>query len=119
MSIDFQAAFVASTELMPDGESWIITLVGRDGTPKVLALTAAAAAVLQSALSSGPGNVQRNLTKRPKTFAVGTGQHQPVVMVRFEQDVPYSISASQAQMLGKELIQAATTVARQPAPTRQ
>jgi hypothetical protein len=119
MAADFNAAFVARTELMADGESWAITLVTKAGAAHTITLTAVAAAALSSALADGTTGAAHGLTKRPHNFAVGTGKHQPVVMIRFEKDVPYGLSASQAQILGRELIEASRVASHILEPTRQ
>lgn len=49
-------------------------------------------------------------TKLPKRFAVGSGKYEPVVLVRFEDDIPYGLSAADALTLGQALIEQSTEV---------
>lgn len=111
MRNDFDAASVTRTELSPDGQSWIVTLVTKAGVQRTLTLTATAAMVLGSALMHERAKADNHLTKRPSEFAVGTGKYEPVVLLRFEDDLPYGLTAAQARLLGQELIEASRTLA--------
>ncbi len=54
------------------------------------------------------------LTKRPKSFAVGTGRFDKFVLVRFEDDAPYALDADDAAELGEALIEQSETMALRP-----
>lgn len=47
----------------------------------------------------------------PDSFSVGRGRHESVVLVRFEDDTPYGLSAAQAAELGEALLEEAETTA--------
>jgi hypothetical protein len=79
------------------GECHTISL-GRD-------VAQALAAVLADAQSEGS-----NLTKIPDNFSVGHGRHEPMVMVRFEDEPAYGLTAAQAVGLGEALIEEAETI---------
>jgi hypothetical protein len=79
------------------GECHTISL-GRD---VVTALTAL--------LAEGPARGS-GLTKIPDNFSVGHGRHEPVVMVRFEDDPAYGLTAEQAVGLGEALIEEAEAI---------
>jgi len=53
-------------------------------------------------------------TKMPKTFSVGTGQFDDVVLIRFEDDVPYALGADEAMELGEALIDQSESLQRRP-----
>lgn len=98
-----------------------ITLGGRGGRECAVSLTpevAAAIARLASefAHQAGPGELP--LTKMPREFAIGSGVHDPVVLVRFENDTPYGLSAETARQLGQALIEEAGQMTSQPVPSR-
>ena len=55
----------------------------------------------------------------PDSFAVGSGRYEQVVLVRFEDDVPYGLRAAEARLLGEALIEQADEMAGAPVLMRQ
>jgi len=117
----------ASTELREtyalDADHLEVVVVGTDGKKATLRLTADTAMSLASVLSefvakSAPPS-QATLTKQPKTFAVGTGRFEPVVLLRFEDDAPYALRPELARELCEALLEASESVMDQPAMTLQ
>ncbi len=51
-----------------------------------------------------------DVTKIPDNFSVGHGRHEPIVMVRFEDEPAYGLTAEQAFGLGEALIEEAETI---------
>lgn len=58
-------------------------------------------------------------TKMPEDFAIGVARYEPIILVQFENDVPYGLTAEQAQRLGKALIAQAKQARVRPPATRQ
>jgi hypothetical protein len=64
-------------------------------------------------------NAAKNLTKIPDRYAVGHGRHEPFVMLRFEDDPAYGLTAEQALNLGEALLDEVETIAKAKYPVRQ
>jgi hypothetical protein len=54
----------------------------------------------------------------PSDFSVGRGRFEQVVLVRFENDVPYALAPAMAAELSRELAEEAADVALTPAAPR-
>ena len=50
----------------------------------------------------------------PKTFAVGTAKYDSVVLVRFENEVPYGLRPKDAMELGHALLEQSEVVEQRP-----
>lgn|SRR6185312_5528744 len=55
-------------------------------------------------------HASEQLTKIPKRYAVGHGRHEPVVMLRFEDEPAYGLSVTQAADLAEALLEEAEAV---------
>jgi hypothetical protein len=75
--------------------------------PDVLAALGAIASELAR---SHPRSLD-TLTKIPNRYAVGHGRHEPVVMLRFEDEAAYGLSVTQAENLAEALLDEAEAVA--------
>jgi hypothetical protein len=111
--------------------------MGKNIVATAVTKTTPANAVIEITLADGSGNTQKicasadvaqtlaqifgdfaqvaqttspPLTKRPSTFAVGTGRYEQLVLIRFENDVPYALCADDAIDLGRALLDQAETV---------
>lgn len=82
-------------------------------------LAAALGQVMGDAARSGRPGGAAALTKLPKEFAVGTGRHESVVLLRFEDDVPYGLTPSAAGELGRALLARSQEARETPARTLQ
>jgi hypothetical protein len=95
-----------------------VVVVGADGKDATLRLTADAAASLATILSEFASKrslgSDATLTKRPKSFAVGTGRFERVVLLRFEDDPPYALRPELAQELCEALVEVSADVSDQP-----
>lgn len=71
---------------------------------------AALVAIASQAVRADATSLGR-LTKIPKRYAVGHGRHEPVVMLRFEDEPAYGLSVAQAEDLAEALLEEAEAVA--------
>jgi len=114
MDVQFKAESIGSTDLAKDG-SLVVRLVDAAGKSSTLSLTPSLARALTSALSdfvaAGGPAAGPTATKLPTEFAVGTGRHERVVLVRFEDDPPYGLDPVLAAELGHALVEQAESVA--------
>jgi len=62
---------------------------------------------------------EHTLTKMPKTFSVGAGRFDNVVLIRFEDDAPYALAADDAMELGEALLEQSESVGLRPAKVFQ
>lgn len=96
-----------------------VVVVGTDGKDAKLCISADTAASLASILSgfAAQSAIRSDavLTKRPKTFAVGTGRFERVVLLRFEDDAPYALRPELARELCEALLETSENVIGQPA----
>lgn len=122
MGNKFNTETILAHKVSESGPSRLeITLGGRGGRECIVTLTPEVAAAIarlagEFAHQAEPGGL--SLTKMPSDFAIGTGLHDPVVLVRFENDTPYGLSAETALQLGQALIKEAGQMAVQPLPSR-
>jgi hypothetical protein len=59
------------------------------------------------------------LTKTPDRYAVGRGKYEPFVLLRFEDEPAYGLTAEQAANLGEALLEEAEAVRATRYPMRQ
>ncbi len=122
MTDKFIAAAITRTQNAADTERIEITFADAKGNLHTVSITAATACSLSSTLgdfavtSRFDGAVA---TKMPREFAVGSGRFEQVVLVRFEDDIPYGLQAVQAAQLGRALVEQAKIISCQPVPHRQ
>lgn len=122
MDNTFDAETIIAHKVPESGPSRLdITLGSRSGRQCIVRLTPEVAAAIarlagEFAHQIVPGGP--SLTKMPSEFAVGSGVHDPVVLVRFENETPYGLSAETAHELGRALIEEAGQVMAQPLSCR-
>jgi hypothetical protein len=117
----------ASTEILQtnaiSADHLEVVVVGPDGRDSKLSLSADAAASLAAILGEFASKTKARsdaaLTKRPKTFAVGTGRYERVVLLRFEDDAPYALHPELARELCEALLEASESIIAEPAPSLQ
>jgi hypothetical protein len=122
MTAKFIAESIARTEVSAETRRLEIAFADAKGRTQTVGVTPAMARALSFALgefakdcpSEGPAP-----TKVPREFAVGTGRYEQVVLVRFEDDVPYALDAEQAERLGRALVDQAEMIADEPVSLRQ
>jgi hypothetical protein len=117
----FSADAVAKTKMRPDGRLEV-TMADRQGRMCTVSMSADVADVLRTALEEtavGGRTAGPRPTKLPTRFAVGTARYEPLVLVRFEDDVAYGLDAPAAARLGTELLEQAESVEVRPPAARQ
>jgi len=122
MAAKFIAESIARTQVSTETRRLEIAFADAEGRTHTVGVTAAMAQALSAALgefanscpSEGPPP-----TKMPREFAVGTGRYEQVVLVRFEDDIPYGLDAAQAKRLGRALVDHAEIIAGEPESLRQ
>ena len=113
MTFNFKAEAIARTENIGDAKRLEITFSDSTGRLETVSITAATARSLSSALQDFAAESHsdgRVATKMPLKFAVGIGQFEQLVLVRFEDDTPYGLETSQAAELGRALVEHAKKV---------
>jgi len=112
MADKFFAELITSSEFDGAGERLEITVSNSTGGSQTLSLGPdALAALAEIVLERAAPHSRERLTKIPKRYAVGHGRHEPFVMLRFEDEPAYGLSASQAADLAEALLEEAETVA--------
>lgn len=119
---EFDAVAIAATNC--DSDRLAVTLASVAGERLTVTLTADVAMAVSRQLAEFASTVEisaRRLTptKMPRGYAIGCGRHEPVVLVRFEDDLPYGFSPREALKLGKALIAEAEELELKPQPLRQ
>lgn len=113
MNAKFEATTITHTDTHAAGID--VTLCDKSGRTTTLVLPRDVARALGAAMSdAGAGWSANGLTKRPRTFSVGTGRHDSVVLVRFDDDVPYGIPAATAVELAAAILDGSEAVERRP-----
>jgi hypothetical protein len=113
---------IVRTHRSADARILEVTFARADGSEQTLRLTVESVASLAGALQDcklAPQLGGPTPTKMPRHFAVGSGRYEQVVLVRFEDDTPYGLSASQASELGQALVEQAETVGASVVMLRQ
>jgi hypothetical protein len=120
---DFKAQSLISTRTKREERRVEMTFVDADGLSQTITLPAAVAADLAPVLKtlstevSDPGRTQ--FTRMPKQMAVGSAQHERLVLIRFDEEPPYGLDLDEAENLWRGLREETETVSRQKAPLRQ
>lgn len=101
------------------GTGITLTLADAKGQEMVMVLPFPLVAALSGVFSDCAQSDGRtsDLTKMPKHVAVGRAIHEEIVLVRFEDDIPYGLRPAEAKKVGLELVAQSDTV-RSRAPRR-
>jgi hypothetical protein len=113
MADTFTAEMITHSELDKETSRLKITLAGPAGGVRTISLgpdAMAALAEIMAGLAGSNLHAGERLTKIPKRYAVGHGRHEPFVMLRFEDEPAYGLSATQAADLAEALLEEAETV---------
>jgi len=92
---------------------------GRCHTVCLNSYATAALIEILSELSKLPPLTRDCLTKAPEGYAVGRGKYEPFVLLRFEDEPAYGLTAEQATNLGAALLEEAEAVLATRYPMRQ
>jgi len=118
----FRAEAIAADVVERDQRRLSITLSDATGRETAVSLTPEVAAALARIAGEFAQHAEAGdptPTKMPSGFAIGSGRFEPVVLIRFEDDVPYGLSADHAIRLGRALIAEAKQMTSQPSGLRQ
>lgn len=91
-------------------KGFAVTMAGADGRTTTLSLSASAVSELfeRLVLAGAAGGTAAGVpTRLPESFSVGVGKHEPLVLVRFEDEAPYALKASDARDLAEALLECA------------
>ena len=108
-----KANAVSETFVQQRDGSLDVTLTDAGGQRTTLRLSASGVAGLLkvlTAISAAAPSHGPELTRIPAAFAVGTGAFDPLVLVRFENETPYGLSALDARELAAGLIEGADDI---------
>jgi hypothetical protein len=119
----FIAQSLAETKTSDDRRRFELTFVDARGEKQTVSLPIGVAADLVPVLNSltaGLGGAKcANFTKMPKQWAVGTAQHERLVLLKFDDDPPYGLDLKVAETLWREVRQETESVSRLKAPAVQ
>lgn len=121
MSKMFCAEMLTRSEFDRTTERLEITICNAAGESQTISISPRVAETLSSILGDhfhSAGDFD-DLTKIPERFAVGRGRHEPVVMLRFEDEPAYGLTADQALDLGEALIDEVDAITKVKYPARQ
>ena len=83
-----------------------IEFADQAGQRQTVSLSADAVTALAEIIGQFSNQRSReHLTKLPRHYAVGHGRHEPVVLLRFEDEPAYGLSPDQAAELGEALLE--------------
>jgi hypothetical protein len=109
----FSAEMITRSELDKETSRLEITVADPAGGLQSLSLGPDAISALVEIVGGLAGSTFNNterLTKIPKRYAVGHGRHEPVVMLRFEDEPAYGLGVTQAADLAEALLEEAEAV---------
>jgi hypothetical protein len=90
-----------------------VEFADKAGRRQTITLSADAVSVLAEIVRQFSRSNHRScehLTKIPRHYAVGSGKHVPVVLLRFEDEPAYGFSPDQAVQLGEALLEEAEAI---------
>lgn len=123
MSKRFAAQSLVETKASEDRLCFELTFVDADGKKHTLSMPIGVAAdlvpVLSSLAESVDGAKRAKFTKLPKHWAVGTAQHERLVLIRFDDDPPYGLDLDVAETLWREVREETEAVSLLKAPALQ
>jgi hypothetical protein len=119
MSEKFNAEILTRSERDIANGRLEISLCNSAGDCRTLSLAPDVVTALASLLTDAQAR-GADVAKIPDNFAVGHGRHEPVVMLRFEDDPAYGLTAEQAVGLSEALLEEAETITmKMKYPARQ
>ena len=123
MSDKFAAQSLVETKASEDRRTFELTFVDAKGAKHTLSLPIGVAAdlvpVLNSLAESVGGAKRAKFTKLPRQWAVGTAQHERLVLIRFDDDPPYGLDLDVAETLWREVRDETEAVSLLQAPALQ
>ena len=119
----FVAQSLAATGTSEDRRRFELTFVDARGRKQIISVPVGIAADLVPVLTSlaeGLGDAKgAKFTKMPRQWAVGTAQHERLVLLKFDDDPPYGLDLKVAETLWREVREETESVSRLKAPAVQ
>ena len=119
----FVAQSLAETGTSEDRRRFELTFVDARGRKQIISVPVGIAADLVPVLTSlaeGLGDAKgAKFTKMPRQWAVGTAQHERLVLLKFDDDPPYGLDLKGAETLWREVREETESVSRLKAPAVQ
>jgi hypothetical protein len=119
----FVAQSLAETRTSEDRRRFELTFVDARGRKQIISVPVGIAADLVPVLTSlaeGLGDAKgAKFTKMPRQWAVGTAQHERLVLLKFDDDPPYGLDLKVAETLWREVREETESVSRLKAPAVQ
>ena len=123
MSEMFAAQSLVETKASEDRSCFDLTFVDAKGRKHTLSMPIGVAAdlvpVLNSLAESVGGAKRAKFTKLPRLWAVGTAQHERLVLIKFDDDPPYGLDLDVAETLWREVREETEAVSLLKAPALQ
>jgi hypothetical protein len=103
----FRATTLTETTVSPDKRRFQMKFVDADGEEHAVSIPSAIAAdlvpVLEAVAAAQPRSAGGEMTRLPKTCAVGHASGDRMVLLRFDDEAPYAIELEVAQALAEQL----------------
>ena len=119
----FAAQSLVRTQTSDDRRRFELTFVDATGEMQTLTMPIGVAADLGPVLASLADSLDTaagaKFTKMPRELAVGTAQHERLVLLKFDDDPPYGLDLDVAETLWREVREGAQAVSRRKAPALQ
>ena len=119
----FVAQSLAETKTSEDRRRFELTFVDARGETQTVSLPIGIAAdlvpVLNTLTEGLAGAQSAKFTKMPKQWAVGTAQHERLVLLKFDDDPPYGLDLKVAETLWREMREETESVSLLKAPAVQ
>ena len=123
MSNRFAAQSLVRTKTSKDRRSFELTFVNAQGKKHTLTMPVGVAAdlvpVLKALGDSVGGASGAKFTKMPRQWAVGTAQHERLVLIKFDDDPPYGLDLKVAESLWRDVREETEAVSLLRAPALQ
>jgi hypothetical protein len=123
MSNRFAAQSLVQTKTSKDRRSFELTFVNAQGKKHTLTMPVGVAAdlvpVLKALGESAGGAGGAKFTKMPRQWAVGTAQHERLVLIKFDDDPPYGLDLEVAESLWRDVREETEAVSLLRAPALQ
>jgi hypothetical protein len=119
----FVAQSLAETRTSEDRRRFELTFVDARGQKQTISIPIGVAADLVPVLTSLTEGLDdakgAKFTKMPRQWAVGTAQHERLVLLKFDDDPPYGLDLAVAETLWREVRQEIESVSRLKVPALQ
>jgi hypothetical protein len=119
----FVAQSLAQTGTSEDRRRFELTFVDARGRKQTISVPVGIAADLVPVLTSlaeGLGDAKgAKFTKMPRQWAVGTAQHERLVLLKFDDDPPYALDPEVAETLWREVREETEAVSLRKEPALQ